>query len=340
MGGSKNLMKQMLGTSLTRGFTSVSNLTRGGTSVASKPSEAFIPPHKQTEAEDVQRLEEFLSPTKNLLVITGAGLSTESGIPDYRSEGVGLYATSSKRPVQHKTFMENSKARQSYWARNFIGWPRWSSFLPNIAHRTLYEWERKGRLRHIVTQNVDQLHYKAGSRSVTQLHGTTATITCMSCSFWTYRQAFQRTLEKVNPEMVERSLSWSKDVRSDGDVEDDIRPDGDVELSQEEVSTFQVPDCPKCGTGILKPAVVFFGDNVPKSRVEHVQREVSECDSLLVVGSSLTVFSSYRIITQARDLNKPIAIINIGATRADNMADLKLQARAGDLLNKVKLSPL
>jgi len=331
----KNLLNQLLGCPLSRNYASSAlkdlntqgcPLSRNYASSALKAPSAFVPPHSQTQEEDVEALQDFLSPTKHLLVLTGAGISTESGIPDYRSEGVGLYATSTKRPIQHKTFMENNKARQSYWARNFIGWPRWSNFLPNIAHRTLYEWERRGRLRHIVTQNVDGLHYKAGSRSVTELHGATAIVKCMRCSFWIHRQAFQKNLDQLNPGMVARS--------------DDIRPDGDVELTQEEVSTFQVPHCLKCGTGILKPDVVFFGDNVPRLRVEQVQRQVSACDSLLVIGSSLTVFSSYRIVTQARDLNKPLAIINIGPTRADNLAQLKLQARAGDLLTRVNLPPL
>merc|ERR1719347_1999517 len=121
------------------------------------------------------------------MVMTGAGISTESGIPDYRSEGVGLYATSEKRPIQHKVFMDSIRARQSYWARNFVGWPRWSSFLPNISHRTLAKWEETGRVSSLVTQNVDQLHYKAGSRRVIELHGTNSTVTCMSCTFTQHR---------------------------------------------------------------------------------------------------------------------------------------------------------
>ena len=121
---------------------------------------AFVPTHKETQIEDTERLNEFLRNSQRLLVMTGAGISTESGIPDYRSEGVGLYATSEKRPIQHKVFMDSIKARQSYWARNFIGWPRWSSFRPNIAHLSLAQWESKGRVSCLVTQNVDQLHYK------------------------------------------------------------------------------------------------------------------------------------------------------------------------------------
>jgi len=269
----------------------------------------------------IEKLREFLGKVERLLVITGAGISTESGIPDYRSEGVGLYATSVKRPIQHKVFMDSKQARQSYWARNFVGWPRWSSFQPNLAHRTLARWEETGKLSCLVTQNVDQLHYKAGSRKVVELHGTNSTVTCMSCSFTQPRLQLQRVLEQLNPSMVART--------------DIIRPDGDVELTSEEVSQFEVPDCPKCGTGILKPNVVFFGDNVPMDRVTTVKKEVGRSDAMLVVGSSLFVYSGYRFITQAKDLGIPIAVINIGQTRADKLVDLKLEAKAGDVLSSI-----
>jgi len=286
---------------------------------------AFVPQHKETQERDIELLQEFLNPSKRLLVLTGAGISTESGIPDYRSEGVGLYATSSKRPIQHKTFMESLKARQSYWARNFVGWPRWSSTRPNSAHLTLAAWERKGRLRHVVTQNVDQLHYKAGCKNVVELHGTNSLVKCMTCSFSIPRMTFQRRLEELNPTMETLAS------------EQMMKPDGDVELSPEEVANFRVPNCPKCDTGILKPYVVFFGDNVPKPRVEFVRKQVAESDALLVVGSSLYVFSGYRFVTQARDLGIPIAVVNIGPTRADAIVDLKIEAKAGDVLPKILL---
>jgi len=285
----------------------------------------FVPSHKETQMEDINRLSEFLDPVNRLTVLTGAGISTESGIPDYRSEGVGLYATSTKRPVQHKVFMDNVKARQSYWARNFIGWPRWSSFQPNSAHLQLANWERSGRVTSLVTQNVDQLHYKAGSRSVIELHGTSSVVTCMSCKYSTPRISFQRRLEEVNPYMVDRT------------IQDNIRPDGDVELSDQEVNSFVVPSCPKCDTGILKPYIVFFGDNVPKPRVDQVKKELSQSDGLLVVGSSLYVFSGYRFILQAKELGIPIAVLNIGQTRADHIVDLKIEAKAGDVLPKISL---
>jgi len=282
---------------------------------------AFVPQHREPQSEDIEKLSEFLAPVSRLVVMTGAGISTESGIPDYRSEGVGLYATSEKRPIQHKVFMDSSKARQSYWARNFVGWPRWSSFQPNLSHRTLAMWEETGKMSCLVTQNVDQLHYKAGSRKVIELHGTNSTVTCMSCSFTQPRLQLQRVLEELNPSMMAKS--------------DIIRPDGDVELTDAEVSSFKVPDCPKCGVGILKPNVVFFGDNVPSHRVASVRKEVARSDAMLVVGSSLFVFSGYRFVTQARDLGIPIALLNIGQTRADKLVDLKIEAKAGDVLPKI-----
>jgi len=316
-----SLLQEMVATSFS--ILGRACCTRLGQLQASRScaSLAFVPQHKETQSEDIEKLSEFLEPVERLLVITGAGISTESGIPDYRSEGVGLYATSVKRPIQHKVFMDSKQARQSYWARNFVGWPRWSSFQPNIAHRTLARWEESGKLSCLVTQNVDQLHYKAGSRKVVELHGTNSTVTCMNCSFTQPRLQLQRVLEELNPSMVAKT--------------DIIRPDGDVELTAEEVSQFKVPDCPKCGTGILKPNVVFFGDNVPTDRVAAVRREVARSDAMLVVGSSLFVYSGYRFVTQAKDLGIPIAVINIGQTRADKIVDLKLEAKAGDVLPRV-----
>lgn len=284
---------------------------------------AFVPRHRSARDEDIEQIARFLADKQRLVVITGAGISTESGIPDYRSEGVGLYATSSKRPIQHKVFMESARARQSYWARNFVGWPRWFGFRPNVSHAALARWEEQGLVSHLVTQNVDQLHYKAGSRNVTELHGTNSIVTCMSCSYYLPRLTFQKTLEELNPFMTARCA--------------EIRPDGDVELSEEEVANFTVPSCPKCKDGILKPFVVFFGDNVPKPRVEQVRRKIAEADSLLVVGSSLYVFSAFRFILQAKELKIPLAILNIGPTRGDEIAAVKVEARAGDILPRIQI---
>ena len=215
--------------------------------------------------------------------------------------------------------MESFPGRQSYWARNYVGWPRWSSVKPNEAHRELYLWERAGILDHIVTQNVDQLHYKAGCADVTELHGTNSLVVCMSCSYSVPRLAFQKVLAEANPTFMQEAAN-------------EIRPDGDVELPLEAVQNFVVPKCPKCQIGILKPYVVFFGDSVPVSRVERVREFVRNNEALLIVGSSLYVFSGYRFILQAKELGKPVAIINIGETRADHLADLKVSGKASEVL--------
>ena len=253
-------------------------------------SSQFVPRHEPTKQSDVELLANFLKAVEKpnspggLLVLTGAGLSTESGIPDYRSEDVGLYATSNRRPVQHKVFMDSEPARRSYWARNFLGWPRWSNFQPNAAHFVLGCWERRGLVNCVITQNVDQLHYKAGSANVLELHGTNSIVQCMSCSYTISRLTFQKILEQHNPNMSVVSENMT------------VRPDGDMDIPQEVVDNFHIPFCPKCGEGsILKPNVVFFGDNVPQNRVQKVRKQVENCHSLLVLGSSLFVFSGESI---------------------------------------------
>uniref|UniRef100_A0A8W7PQ41 Deacetylase sirtuin-type domain-containing protein n=2 Tax=gambiae species complex TaxID=44542 RepID=A0A8W7PQ41_ANOCL len=221
----------------------------------------FVPAHEPAHESDCRRLEKFLEDKPHILVLTGAGISTESGIPDYRSEGVGLYARSNHKPIQHGDFVKSEATRKRYWARNYVGWPRFSSIAPNVTHYTLARLEREGRISGIVTQNVDRLHGKAGSKQVIELHG----------------------------------------------------------------SGFD------CG-GNLKPEIVFFGDNVPMPRIEKVVRMIIESDGVLVLGSSLTVFSGYRIILQAKELGLPVAIVNIGATRGDPKADLKISARCGEVM--------
>ncbi|XP_043289404.1 NAD-dependent protein deacylase Sirt4 isoform X2 [Venturia canescens] len=252
--------------------------------------------------------------------LTGAGISTESGIPDYRSKDVGLYATSDKRPVLYKDFVQKDYVRRRYWARNYVGWPRFSSFEPNFTHRALRHLEIEGRLQCIVTQNVDRLHTKAGSRNVIELHGTAYTVVCLGCNKKINRFDFQKILKHLNPTMIARTR--------------EIRPDGDVELTQEQVDDFVVPSCDNC-EGILKPDIVFFGDNVPRTIVENVRENVDQSDALLVLGSSITTFSGYRIILQAVEAKKPIAVVNIGESRADKHAVLKVSSRCGEVLSKL-----
>ncbi|XP_060048947.1 NAD-dependent protein lipoamidase sirtuin-4, mitochondrial [Erinaceus europaeus] len=277
----------------------------------------FVPQSPPLDPEKVRELQRFISLSKRLLVMTGAGVSTESGIPDYRSEKVGLYARTDRRPIQHRDFISSAPVRQQYWARNFVGWPRFSSHLPNSAHQALSSWERHGKLYWLVTQNVDALHTKAGSQRLTELHGCMNRVLCLDCGDQTPRGLLQERFEVLNP-------TWSAEAHG-------LAPDGDIFLSEDQVQSFQVASCARCG-GPLKPDVVFFGDTVHRDKVDFVRRRVQEADSLLVVGSSLQVYSGYRFIITAQERKLPIAILNIGPTRSDHLACLKLDSRCGELL--------
>ncbi|CAD0204466.1 unnamed protein product [Chrysodeixis includens] len=280
----------------------------------------FVPKHKPPNEEDFQILKDFLDNSKHMLILTGAGISTESGIPDYRSEEVGLYARSNHKPIQYQEFVKYPKVRQRYWARNFIGWPRFSAVQPNVTHLAIRELEKAGKVTSIVTQNVDRLHHKAGSRDVIELHGTGYIVKCLKCPYEISREDLQAELLRNNPDM-QSSFTM-------------IRPDGDVELPREQVDRFRTPLCPTC-EGPLKPDIVFFGDNVPKERVELIRSKVSSSDAVFVLGSSLTVYSSYRIILQAKEEQKKVAILNIGPTRADDIVDIKVSTKCGDILPKL-----
>ena len=243
------------------------------------------------------------------------------GIPDYRSEGVGLYARSNHKPIQHMEFVRSAAVRQRYWARNFVGWPRFSATKPNATHNALARFERETRLQAIVTQNVDRLHSKAGSQQVIELHGSGYVVKCMSCDYRIDRHQFQDILNTLNPELR--------------DAPDLVRPDGDVEIPQEYIEQFRIPNCPQCDEGHMKPEIVFFGDNVPKDRVNRIAEMIYNSDGLLVLGSSLLVFSGYRMVLQTKDLKLPVAIVNIGDTRADHLADLKIAAKCGDVIPRL-----
>ncbi|KAJ7309592.1 hypothetical protein JRQ81_007645 [Phrynocephalus forsythii] len=284
---------------------------------ASPPMLACVPASQPPHPTGVQKLQAFVSRSQRLFVLTGAGISTESGIPDYRSEGVGLYARTDRRPVQHVEFIRSARARQRYWARNFVGWPQFSSHQPNVAHRALQNWENHGRIHWLLTQNVDALHAKAGNQRLTELHGCTHRVICLSCGDRTSRHDLQERFMALNP-------TWKAETLG-------VAPDGDVLLTDAEVLSFCVPPCDKCG-GPLKPDVTFFGDTVSKEKVDFVYERLAESDSVLVVGSSLQVYSAYKFALAARDRKQPIAIVNIGPTRADPFASLKLNSRCGELL--------
>lgn len=247
-----------------------------------------------------------------------------------------MYARTDSRPVQHIDFLRLPATRQRYWARNFTAWPRFSSFQPNAIHHALARFERERRLLGLVTQNVDQLHRKAGSEQCIELHGNGYSVICvgrgvmetrqLGCDYRIDRDEFQLELAKMNGIDLESA--------TDGRLVDSIRPDGDVDISQEFIDGFQLPVCPQCG-GNLKPDIVFFGDNVPKERHRQIGELVEQSDGLLVLGSSLLVFSGYRLVLATHELGKPVAIVNIGPTRGDEKATVKLSAKCGDVVPKL-----
>lgn len=285
------------------------------TSLARVQLPQCVPAHAWLSASDVLRLEEFILSSQKLFVLTGAGVSTESGIKDYRSEGVGLYATTTQRPTNYSQFLRSASVRQRYWARNTTAWPLFSAFKPNISHKFLATLEHRGRLHWLVTQNVDSLHFKAGSRRVSELHGTVASVVCLACHTMISRDELQERIYQEN-------LNWN--AKPEG-----MAPDADVFVAESAVRSFKTPHCEYCG-GVLKPDVVFFGDSVPKRRVEEVSQRLEESDACMVVGSTLETYSSFRHVRWCNEVGKPVLILNIGPTRADHLADFKIVGRCGE----------
>lgn len=259
-------------------------------------------------------LREFIDRHPRLAVLTGAGVSTRSGIPDYRDQS-GEWKRA--RPVEFRPFMTDPKVRQRYWARSTVGWPIIGRAQPNAAHRALARLEATGVVRMLITQNVDGLHASAGSRNVIDLHGRLDTVRCMDCGHTLPRAELQRELLANNP-------AWAA-------IEGRVAPDGDVDIEGRDYGNFIVPDCPRCG-GILKPDVVFFGENVPRERVDRAFEGVANADALLVVGTSLMVYSGYRFAEAAAAAGKPIAAVNQGRTRADHLFTLKIGAPSDEVL--------
>ena len=271
-------------------------------------------------------LGEILSRARRLVVLTGAGCSTESGIPDYRSPGG---AWTRHKPILYGAFVRSADVRRFYWARSFRGWPRFNAARPNAAHRALAELERQGIVHQLITQNVDDLHQEAGSRALVQLHGRNRLVVCLGCRAESPREEMQERLASLNDEWLARA-PWTT-LRAE---EADFAPDGDADVAGDVVGNFRVPDCTRCG-GVLKPAVVFFGESVPPEKVRYAMARLDEADALLVVGSSLTVWSGFRFARRAADRGIPIAIVNIGPTRADDLAALKVERRCGEVLSEV-----
>ena len=252
-------------------------------------------------------LQDFIDRHQRLFILTGAGCSTRSGIPDYR-DAYGQWKRT--QPVTYQAFMREENTRRRYWARSLIGWRLLGQAEPNDAHRALAGLEARGGIELLLTQNVDRLHQAAGSMQVIDLHGRIDRVRCMDCGRRSPRLELQDELSRLNADRLDLDAAEA--------------PDGDADLDGADFSSFVVPSCGRCG-GVLKPDVVFFGENVPPDRVDAAFRHLDEADAVLVVGSSLMVYSGFRFVERAVSLGKPVAAINLGRTRADHLLALKTE---------------
>ncbi len=264
---------------------------------------------------DVEALAQ-LARGRRVVALTGAGCSTESGIPDYR--GVDT-PPRPRAPLQHREFVDKAENRQRYWARSLLGWPRLASAQPNAGHRAIAALEHAGAIEGVITQNVDSLHTGAGSKHVVELHGALARVRCLACGEITSRTELQDRLLAEN-------ATWPARARMAT-----AAPDGDVDLPDDLIADFRVVACSTCD-GVLMPDVVFFGGSVPRSTLDAAWALFDRAELLLVIGSSLTVFSGYRFVRRAAERSVPVAILNRGPTRGDEHAQLRLDARCGDAL--------
>jgi NAD-dependent SIR2 family protein deacetylase len=250
-----------------------------------------------------------------VVVLSGAGLSTESGIPDYRGPG-GAYSRN-HTPITYQLFRDDPRGRHRYWARSYIGWPMMRDMQPNTGHLSVAALESAGLVTGVITQNVDSLHHKAGSAAVIDLHGRLDTVMCMACGLRGSRVALHDRIASMN-------AGWEGAATR-------INPDGDVDLPETSVDAFVMVDCTACG-GPLKPDVVYFGESVPPARVTDSYAMVDSASSLLVLGSSLHVYSGRRFVTHAHKLELPIIIVNQGETKADDLASVRINAALGETL--------
>lgn len=266
-----------------------------------------------SRSEGITRLRELLA-GRRVVALTGAGCSTESGIPDYRGPGTRARA---RNPIQGRMFREREDVRRRYWARAAIGWRRFAGAAPNSAHRALASLERVERLAGVITQNVDGLHHDAGSRRVVELHGNLRSVSCVVCRVAFHRDDVQHRLDALNPGWALRAAP--------------IAPDGDSDLEPESLAGFVVPACEACG-GVLKPDVVFFGETVARHVVDDAFALLDRAEVLLVVGSSLAVYSGFRFVRAAAARGVPIALVNLGETRGSELAAVHVEAPAGEVL--------
>jgi NAD-dependent SIR2 family protein deacetylase len=264
------------------------------------------PSDPATHDESLERLHTLVRQHPRLLLLTGAGISTDSGIPGYR-DADGQWR--GKTPIQYKDFLASAATRKRYWARSMAGWPLMSGAQPNAAHLAVAALQRAGHVERLVTQNVDGLHQRAGSTDVIELHGSIASVICLECGLVHPRAEIQAQLASQNPDFVGSAAA--------------VAADGDAHVEREDFDALRLPQCARCG-GMLKPDVVFFGESVPRERVQTVHQALQSADAMLVVGSSLMVYSGYRFCVAAAELRKPIVAINLGLTRADPMLALKV----------------
>ncbi|MDY6944007.1 MAG: NAD-dependent protein deacetylase [Pseudomonadota bacterium] len=280
-------------------------------------------PLAKAENNCFEQLLQFVEDHPRLMILSGAGCSTESGIPDYRDhEGQWKH----RQPMRHDEFMTSHRARQRYWAGSMIGWPRFAAAQPNAAHVALVHLETAGYVHQLVTQNVDGLHQRAGSQRVIDLHGRLDRVDCTACGHSLSRYDLQQRLVTMNAQFLAYQAAHA--------------PDGDADLDGTDLGAFRVPDCPCCD-GLLKPAVTFFGDSVPTARVNRIYQRLSESDALLVIGSSLMVYSAFRFCRAANEQQIPMVAINLGRTRADEMLRFKIPMRSGEALTALarRLAP-
>jgi NAD-dependent SIR2 family protein deacetylase len=282
-----------------------------------RPTLTWTPPEDLPPGiTDPEPIADALS-TGGVLVLSGAGISTESGIPDYRGEGGSL---GRHTPMTYQDFTGGARARRRYWARSHLGWRTFGRARPNAGHRAVAAFARHGLLAGVITQNVDGLHQAAGSEGVVELHGSLARVVCLSCGALSPRRELARRLEDANAGFAPVAAG--------------INPDGDADLTDDQVGDFRVVPCAVCG-GVLKPDVVFFGESVPPQRVEHCRSLVRGAGSLLVLGSSLTVMSGLRFVRQAAEAGKPVLIVNRDPTRGDRHAVTRVALPLGPTLTTV-----
>ncbi|MCL4151258.1 UNVERIFIED_CONTAM: hypothetical protein GTU68_053993 [Idotea baltica] len=274
--------------------------------------------------EQIQQITQLITLNTKVFVLSGAGCSTASGLGDYR-DSQGKWKR--PQPITGNVFCNDTVGRHRYWARSFVGWPAFKQATPNLPHKALTRLEAAGIVKSLVTQNVDELHQQAGHQRVIDLHGVLSSVSCISCAHKQSRDHFQQRLAKNNAWLTGLNASYAPD--GDADLETD-------DALSEHLKSMQIPPCPKCGN-LMKPDVVFFGENVPKQRVENAMAQLRAADVLLVTGSSLMVYSGFRFCRDAHQRGQPIIIFNNGVTRADDIATLVVAGDCGEKLNALAI---